>query len=411
MNAPMGQLARQSLQTSFLLALRVATQAATLVLLTRLLPPTIYGNLTAAMALAVVMGLLPGLGSGYVMLSAAARKLDAASDIWRYAWPLTLALGCALLAVYLLCGGLITDSSVLSLGMLCWIGATELLITPFITLLSFSLQTCERVPLSQFVQWLPLGLRLLATAPCFAVDVDHRLATYSALQFTTSLISLVIGYQLTRRHVHLHGKVRTATASELKAGASYAAMQLVAANPTELDKAIAVRAVGAHDAGIYSATSRVMGAMVTPVIALLLTAQPRLFRHAHAPDKQGNRLIGLIALLAFAWGALSSVLLAVFSPLLPLILGPTYANAARLLPWVATTAPFLALRLSAGTVLVALGHPRERIGFEIAGVALLVSGMAALPHFLGVKGLAVAVLLAEIAMAASGWWLVRRRCS
>ncbi len=404
----MGQLARQSLQTSALLALRVATQTAMLVLLTRLLPPTIYGNLTAAMALAVVMGLLPSLGSGYVMLSATARNGDATSDIWRYAWPLTLLLGCALLLVYLLCGGLITDRGLLSLKTLWWIGATELLVTPFITLLSFTLQACERVPLSQFVQWLPLGMRLLATAPCFAVDEQYRLATYATLQFATSVISLAISYRLTRRYVRLHWDPRIATTDELKAGASYAAMQLVAANPTELDKAIAVRAVGAHDAGIYAATSRIMGAMVTPVIALLLSAQPRLFRHAHRPDRQGKKLIGLIALLAFGWGIFSSVALAVCSPLLPVILGPTYAGTARLLPWVAITAPFLALRLSAGTVLVALGHPRERIAFEIAGVLLLASGMVVLPHYLGVGGLVAAVIMAEAVMAASGWWLVRK---
>lgn len=380
-----------------------------LILLTRLLAPGIYGNLTAVAALAISLGFLPSLGAGYVLLARAAHDTDAIADVWRYAWPLTLVLGMLLLCLYIGATGLISDRELVPLNVILWIGASELLLTPVTALLSFSLQARERVPLSQFVNWLPLGFRLLALFPCFVFASEARLEAYATLQFIASLLGLAIGLLVTRKYVDINWLPRRATIREIKTGASYAAMQLIATNPTELDKAMAVRAIGAYDAGIYSATSRVMGAVVTPVVAMLLASQPRLFRHAHEPTRSGNKLIVLIALLALAWGSISGLAMAILSPLLPLIFGSAYSDTASLLPWVAIVAPFLSLRLAAGTVLVALGHPLERIGFELGGVVILATGMILLPPLLGLHGFVLSVILAEATMSIAGWYLVGRR--
>ena len=259
-----GKLARSSLRTSALLGLRILTQAVVLVLLTRLLGPRLYGSFAAVASLAVVLGLLPNLGAGFVMLARSTRDGSGTADVWRYAWPMTVLLGLFLLVVYVVTAGYITRPS-LSMHILLALGASELLLTPFTMLLSFALQARERVPLSQAVQWLPLGLRIVATLPCFWFVDEQRLSAYATLQLFASMLGAGLGLWITRRYVRLDWRPRRATRHELCEGASYAAMNLVAANPSELDKIIAVRAVGTHDAGVYAATSRVMAAAVTPV--------------------------------------------------------------------------------------------------------------------------------------------------
>jgi O-antigen/teichoic acid export membrane protein len=403
-----GKLARSSALTTGVLALRLATQAATLVLLTRLLQPAMYGHYASVAALAVVMGLLPSLGSGYVLLSKASGNPAAAADVWRYAWPLTAGIGILLWPIYI---GL---AFWLSKGQLGWqvlllIGAAELLATPFTTLLSFALQANDRVPLSQLLQWLPLGLRVLAALPCFLLPLEQRLPTYAGLQLTASLIGWSIGWWVARKHVLLDWRPRRATTGELKDGGTYAAMLLVAANPTELDKIVAVRQVGAAEAGLYTAGSRVLGALVMPVLAMLLSAQPRLFRQARTADGDMTRLVGMLFAAALAWGLISGVLIAVASPLLPWLFGRSYDQTARLLPWMAITAPFLSVRLAAGSVLVASGHPLERIAFEFFGIASLIAGMLVLTRSYGVFGLIAAVIIAEIAMALLGTGMVARQ--
>jgi len=403
-----GALARKSMMTSVVLALRLATQAATLVALTRMLGPADYGHFASAAALAVVLGTLPSLGSGYVLLRRASGRPDAVAYTWRYAWPLTGGLGLVLLLAYAFVGHWFAGGA-LGWRLLLLMGIAELLFTPFTTLASFALQAAEYVPLSQLVQWIPLGLRVVAVLPCFALPQAQRLNGYVELQLYASLAGALLAWWIARRHVSFDWRPRLATSEELKDGASYAAMLLVAANPTELDKIVAVRQVGAADAGVYTAGARVMGALVMPVLALLLTAQPQLFQHAREGFAGTRRLVRNLFALALGWGVGSGVLLAIISPVLPWILGHDYGRTAQLVPWMAVTAPFLSLRLAAGSVLIALGHPLERMGFELCGIVLLAAGMILFTPWLGVLGLVAAVIVSEVAMSLVGAMLIVRR--
>jgi len=402
-----GALARSSLMTGGVLGLRVVTQAAVLVLLTRLLGPGLFGAFAAAASLAVVLGIIPSLGAGFIMLARAPQSPDAVVDVWRYAWPMTMGLGLLLLLVYVPAASMMGGALALPWPILLAIAASELLLMPGVALLSYVLQAHDRVPLSQLVQWLPLGLRIIAALLCFSAIDAERLQWYVVLQLLMALAGLVAGLRITRRHVVLRWRPRIASWEELKQGAVYASMHLVAANPSELDKIIAVRLVGGHDSGIYAATTRVMGALVTPVTAMLLAAQPRLFRHAHEPSAGGQRLIGVIAGLALGWGLLCWLLLVLSSPFLPWLFDDSFAAMTSLMPWIAIVAAPLSLRLAAGSVLMALGRPLERLGFELCGIAALVSGMFILAPAMGVKGIIIGLFASECCMALIGWWRVR----
>lgn len=406
---PSGRLARSSMLTGGVLALRVATQAATLLLLVRLFPPDVFGQLVAAATLAVVMGILPSFGAGLVLMSRIPGDPEAAADVWRYAWPLIAGLGALLLLAYLPLSKLVGGAGALPVSVVLWFGVAELLFAPFSAMSSFALQGHERVPLSQLVQWLPLALRIAAVIPCFLLPEAQRLQAFAMLQCLAALLGALAGYLVTRRLVRLDWRPRRPTRVELREGASYAGMHLVASNTSEIDKMLAVRAVGAHDAGLYSATSRVVIALVMPVLAMLLATQPRLFRHAHAPTAEGARLVRAIALISLGWGAASGLVLAACSPLLPALFGDAYAGTAALMRWMAWAAPFVSLRFAAGSVLMALGRPLYRLLFEVAGVLVLAGAMFAFAARWGLHGAVAAVVLAEAAMATGGWWLVRKR--
>jgi O-antigen/teichoic acid export membrane protein len=404
------RLAYSSLKTTFFLGLRILTQGTLLVLLTRLLGPSVYGDFSAATALAMIVGVLPTFGAGFTMLAREAGAPDGARLVWRYAWPMTLFLGLILIPAYIYAAGLITASA-LSVRILLPVGVSELVLTPVTYLASYSLLACDMVPLSQFTQWLPLALRITALLPCFLLPDTHRLSAYVAFQLITSLLGCSFALIIAHRLGRLDWRPTLAKPRELRVGAAYAAMQLVAANPSELDKIIAVRSVGAHDAGIYATASRVMASAITPVIGMLLATQPRMFRHTQHPTHAGRRLILTVAWLSLGWGALSGLLLALSSPLLPLLFGAPYAATAQLMVWLAPVAPLLSLRLAAGSMLMAFGKPLERIAFEMIGMLILVASMLLLaPHY-RTQGLAIALIIAEASMASIGWLLVRRRMS
>lgn len=104
-----GKLARNSLGTAAMLSLRLATQATVLVLLTRLLGPGFYGSYAALASLVLILGMLPNLGAGFIMLARGRHGPAGIADVWRYAWPTIVALGTLLLVVYVLAARHLTD--------------------------------------------------------------------------------------------------------------------------------------------------------------------------------------------------------------------------------------------------------------------------------------------------------------
>jgi O-antigen/teichoic acid export membrane protein len=403
-----GRLAQSSLRTAVMLGLRIVTQAATLILLSRLFATSTYGDYASIASLAVVMGTLPSFGAGYILLARTAVDKTTVAHTWRYAWPLTLVLGVFLLFVYLGLGRYITGNAIFSWQILLFLGMAELIFNPLTILFSFIMQGCEKVATSQFLQWFPLLLRALAAIICFTLPQSERLYSFAALQWIAALLGSGTGLIVVRRVVALTWRPRFMTGEELRLGGSYAAMYLVAYNPTELDKIVAVRSLGAHDAGIYTAASRILGAFATPISALLLAAQPRLLRHSKDTHLQNKRLIGIIGMIALAWGILGTVLFASFYQLIPWLLGHDYAETGKLVPWLAITMPFLTLRMAAAGILVALGKPLERLFFELSGALLLIAGIVFLTPILHTMGLIIAVIGSELSMTIIGWWRIRK---
>lgn len=401
----MGPLARSSIASAVILGVRVATQAAMLMLVTRLLGPTLYGQYMAAASLAVVLGLIPNMGSGYVLMARAAREGHGAVETWRYGWPTSIAVGALLCLVFPYLAQLVTHGA-LSVTDLYLIGVTELLFTPLIQLLGFALQARDRVPMGQLMLWLPLCFRATAAAACFFAS-QSAIRPLVIWQAVAAAMGLAVSVAVVSRCVRLPWKPRRPTSQELRSGAAYAAMHVVAANPGELDKITAPLLVGDHAAGIYSASSRVMGAVVTPMLGVLVASQPRLFRHGSSPTREGTRLIRALAYVSAAWGAISALTMILAAPLLPYLFGHRFADTADVLPWVALAAPFASLRIAAGTVLVALGKPLQRLRFELIGVIVLACLLAAGAHLSGLRGMAIGLAAAEACMALYGWLLIR----
>lgn len=389
-----------------LLGLRVATQAIALLLVVRLLGPNFYGSYVAPAALAVVLGILSTMGAGLIMMVRAPKGSDAVADVWSYAWPLTVAVGAILFALYLPAAHYIGGTSRLDIPILALIGITELLAIPLVGLLSQSLQACDKVPLSQFVLWIPMGLRVAAVPPCFFTSETNRIFAFVGLQFVATLLGLVFAFSTTKRHVDLGRTPRRVRSAEFKDGFAYAIKHLIAVNSSEIDKMLSVRILGSHDAGIYAASSRILAATVTPVIAVLLAAQPKLFRHAADSNAASEKLIRQIAFLALAWGIFACSALNLGKSLIPQIFGNNFSPVADLIPWLALVAVPLSLRMAASTILVVLGRPTTLVFFEIFGIGLLLISIFLLAPAWGMRGLACASLIGEAGMASVGWLLI-----
>lgn len=404
-----GSIARSTLRTSFVLGLRLVVQAGTLLLVARLLGPDQFGAFAGVTALAVMLGTLSTFGSHLVLLGEVSKAPPSRALVLPWAVPTTLLCGSSLLLVYLLLCLLVLRHVAVALPVLLAIGITELWLQPLFNLPAMEHLALEHTARSQLLTTLPLALRLLAAVVVLLVRPVDSLATYAYGYLIASLVALGITTLTMPAPWPPLRQWRLPCRQEWRETAGYAALAITAASPAELDKTLATRLLPLAASGMYAAAARVVGAATLPVIALLLSATPRLFREGQAQPQRSARLVRFIYAAAFAYSVLLAIALWITAPAFVWLFGAKYAGIKHMIHWLCFAVPGMALRIAAGNVLMALGKPWMRAGFEIAGLATLVIASLALTPSLGVIGMPLALACSEWTMTLIGGALVISR--
>lgn len=401
-----GPIALATLRTSLILGIRLAMQAGTLLLVARLLGPERFGEFAGVAALAVVIGTLSSFGTNLVFLGEVSKEPGRRIHVLAYALPTTLLCGTLLLAVYLLFAGVYLSASGASLMVLLAIGAAEILLQPLFAFLSNEHLAMERIARSQVVISLPLVMRLLAASLVFMVDAADPLAAFSFGYLIASAIALSLATATSSAPWPTLRDWRLPSRAELHQSSGYAALAFTACGPGEIDKTLAAVLLTPSSSGLYAAGTRVIGAVTLPVIAMLLSALPRLFREGHTQPRETTRLLRWILVAALLYSALITAVLWLAASAFMGLFGPGYEGISQMIQWLCLAVPGMALRIAAGSMLMALGRPWMRAGFEIAGVIVLLVCSLMLTGRLGVTGMAVALACAEWTMAALGLALI-----
>lgn len=397
-----GPIARGTIRTSVVLGLRLVVQAGTLLLVARLLGPREYGAFAGVAALAVVLGTLASFGTHVVLLAEVAKDASRREQVLPYAIPTTLLCGAALLLVYLLVCTLALREAGVDLPVLLAIGLTEMWLQPLFSLPASEHLALGRIARSQLLTILPLTLRLAAATVVFTLHVADPLTAYGYGYFLASLIALMVAGATMpapwpRPHIwRLPKKV------ELRTAAGFAAINITATTPAEFDKTLATKLLPLATSGLYAAGARVIGAATLPVIAMMLSALPRLFREGQYDPGRTARLIRWTFMAALAYSIVLAVVLWFIAPIFVWLFGVKYQGIEHAIHWLCLAVPGMALRMVAGNVLMAIGHPWMRVGFEVSGLlVLLVCSILLAPHW-GLQGMVLALVCMEWAMTVLG---------
>jgi O-antigen/teichoic acid export membrane protein len=195
---------------------------------------------------------------------------------------------------------------------------------------------------------------------------------------------------------------------EWKSNGGFAFLALTASGPTELDKALAARFMPLELAGIYSAASRVAGAVMVPVSSMMTAALPRLFRESSQGLPQ-PRLLRWIFGCSLAYGLGAAAALWLVAPLADQLFGQAFRGLSNALRWLSLLVPGLCLRLAGVNLLMSIGRPWVRVGIEGTGTVLMLSCAMILAPVSGISGMAGAVIIAESTMAVLTWaWITVR---
>lgn len=403
-----GPIAQGTIRTTFVLGLRLAVQAGTLLIVARLLGPDRFGAFAGVASLAVMLGTLSTFGTHLVLLGRVSRDPAERESVLLYAVPTTLLGGGILLALYLMITTLALGELGIAWPTLVALGVTEIWLQPLLGLPVNEHLGLGRIARSQLLATLPLLLRLTAAVATSLLPTTDQLSTFAYGYFCASVVALVFASVSMPVPWPRPRTWRLPNRFEFSEAAGFAAIGLTAMSPAELDKTLATRMLPLGVAGMYAAGSRIVGATTLPVIAMLLSALPRLFREGQALPERSSYLSGRIFGAALAYSGTLALVLWTFAPSLDLVFGKMYSGLGDMIRWLCLAVPGMALRLAAGSILMAQEKPWMRVGFEAGGMGILVLATVALTYKFGSIGMPLALACSEWGMTVIGFFCIYR---
>lgn len=403
----MGPISQSTIRTSFVLGIRLLIQAGTLLLVARLLGPDDFGLFAGIAALAVLMGTFSTFGTHLVLLGEVSKNHAQGTHILRYAIPTTLIVGSLLLFLYIFICLLFFHSLGVSLTVIICIGLTEIILLPLFLLSTTEELALEKTAQSQLLTIFPLALRTLAVVIVLLVNYAEPLILFAWLYFISALLALG-SRKIYKPNAWLKScQWRLANKQELKNSAGYAVLALTTTGPSELDKILAVKLLPLGISGVYVAAMRVIGAAALPVMALLLSALPRLFRSQAGEGVQSSKLNHWIVATAFIYSIFVASLLWFLAPWVEWLFGAKYQDMTEILQWSCLVMPALFLRITLVNILMTMNKPWLRAGVESLGMLILIVGAVLLYAHFGVYGIILALACSESSMACLSFFLSR----
>lgn len=403
-----GPIARATIRTSSALALRVVVQAGSLLLVARLLGPEDFGAFAGVAALAVMLGTLSTFGIHLVLFEEVSKAPERRTHVLRYALPVTMVAGAMLLLVFFIISVHIASDSGLSAPALIAIGVSEVLLQPLMALLASEQAALGKPARSQLLQLTPLILRLLAAIYIAASQMADALNAFSYAYFLATAMALIVALRLTRIEWPGPKAWRWPSKQELGGSSGYAALNITAIGPTELDKTLSTALLPLSAAGLYASAARVVGAVTLPVTALILSALPHLYREGGDRPAHTSRLVHWVIATSALYGFAMAAALWCFAPLLVGLFGDGYDGVDDFVRWICAAVPAMSLRMTAGSIIMGRGKPWTRAGLELMGLVILAVAAFLLTGRIGAGGMPLALACAEWSMAVAGLVLVYR---
>lgn len=400
-------ITKSTLSTTLVLIIRLTLQAGTLIILANLLGAKYFGIFTGLTGFALILGSLATLGTHLVLLSEISKKNKTRSEILEYSIPTTLITGAALVLFYTYISTWLIPGHEISILTVVFLGASEILFQPLISLASMELLANGRATKSQTLGVIPLFFRLLIALIILIINPQNPLELFSIGYLILTFTSLVFAHRSLRNPWPKIGQMRLPNKVEIKNTLGYAILNTTYQGPTEVDKIISVKITHPEISGAYAIGSRITGALALPVISMLVTLIPRLFAENSKKEKKSN--INLLVLSAsLIYGVISGSVLYLSTPFLDQLFGHEFKSLPAMIPILAIALPGLTCRIAIGDILMSYSLPWKRAGLEALGISCIIGIALLSTPYQPVLGIPIALAATEWIMTVIGIVIVFR---
>ncbi len=397
-----GSLAANTVLATFWQLMRVAVQLAWTVIVARMLGIDDYGRLAGIVGFAALLATFSGIGFALLMYQEVSRDRALLAASWRKAWTGVLVLGATASLLFAAIGPLVLGSH---WPVYLLLGVTELVCVPLAMACSYAFQAHARMGMANLLYvFLPMA-NLLAGITFAAVSPTRDLPHYAPFHAFFALIAAAAACVVVVRVLQPGRAPFELSRYDAKEAAGFSVMRLADNGLNMFDKTLVLRLAGAEVAGAYTAAFRVVTVLALPISSLAMSALPRLFR-AHHGAQDTSSFVTRLLVHTVGYGLLAAAAIWVAAPVLPWLLGPSFAPAVDAARWMSASPLLLGLCTTGSGILLTRQGRNRRIVAQVAGMAaMIVAGITLMPRY-GLEGAAITLLVAQAVTAVLAWHAV-----
>lgn len=309
-------------------------QGAYFVLVARHLGSSNYGAFVSVLALVAVVGPFVGVGTANLLIKNVSRDRRLFAEYWGNALVMNSVSGVVILGLVLLTSRFILPRTIPTILVLL-IAVSDLLLYRIAACGSVAFQAVENMGAMAKLDVLTSLFRLVAAGALAVFVVNPGPVIWAYFYLASTAAGVIVTLVFVHKHI---GRPRLALhriRPEIVEGC-YFSISLSAQNIyNDIDKTALARLATLEAAGIYAAAYRIVDVLFVPIISLLTATFPRFFQHGSLGLEPSVQYAKRLMPHAIAYSGIAVIGAAIGAPLLPKILGNSYADVVEALRWLA----------------------------------------------------------------------------
>ncbi len=381
------------------------TQAAYFIILARLLGVKEYGVFAGAFAFVAIVTPYSSLGSGLVFVKNVGADHSRVGVYWGNIILSTaiagsiLAVSAALLAPFLL--------NPESASIVLFVAIANCIFSQLVASMCFMFQTFELLKMTALLTLLTNCLRLAAVVLMTLLLPSATAKQWAISSVYISIVATIVGLVFVKKKFGgPRFSFRTVWDHALE-GLGFSLGWSAQSTYNDIDKTLLSHYGMNVQNGIYSMAYRIVDVATIPIGALDAAALPR-YVHDSAKDIRSVRPLAVrLATRASLLGLLMSVSLFIAAPLIPHLVGPSYAEGVLALRWLCLLPAMRGIHQLTGCALTGMGYQRFRTVSQLTAAGLnLVLNLWLIPRY-GWIGAAWTSLATDGSLAVANWLIIR----
>jgi len=384
---------------------RMVIRAAYFVVIARALGADGYGAFIGVTALVAIASPFSSWGSGDLLIRTVSRNPERFGTSWGNALLVTLVSGAALIGLILAIARAVLPDSI-PLQLISVVALADLFAARVVDIGAQAYQAFERLDRTAVFRALPNLARLLGASAMVLVVPEATALQWGWVYLLTTLLTCsftiaVVGQELGRPTFRPSEAFR-----DWKEGFFFAVSESSQNIYNDIDKTMLARLATLEAAGIYAAAYRLLEVAFAPVRSILYASYARFFKVGTDGIRGSVRFARKLLPVGWAFSLGGGLLLIIFAPIAPTILGDDYQNSAEAIRWLSVL-PFLKTgHYFAADSLTGAGYQGLRSAIQILVAIINVMLNLWLIPALSWTGAAIASLVSDGLLMAFLWLAV-----